>query len=91
MANNYIIWQTAEPFPSPSTITNKLCVLCFSCYETLAVSCSSVSRTLDITEESGFGRVGAERRQLLDKIRRPPFVPDNKRPHPWSSSTAAAR
>lgn len=28
-----------------------------------------------------LGGVGGERRQLLDKIKRPLFVPDNKRPH----------
>ncbi|TKS79932.1 C-C motif chemokine 20 [Collichthys lucidus] len=33
---------------------------------------------LDITDKSGFGGVGGERRQLLDKIKRPLFVPDNK-------------
>lgn len=54
------------------------------------VSRSCLSRPLYITNKSGFGGVGGERRQLLDKIKRALFVPDNKRPHLWSSSTAAA-
>lgn len=52
---------------------------------------SCLSKPFYITDKSSFGGVGGAKRQLLDKFIRPLFVPDNKPPHHWSSTTAAAR
>lgn len=35
--------------------------------------------------------MGWERRQLIDKIKKAPFVPDNKRPDLWSCSQTGSR
>lgn len=65
----------------------------FPFHETVMASRSCPSRPLYFTDKSGvfFGGVGGDRRQLLDKFKRPLFVPNHSLPHLWSASTAAAR
>lgn len=92
-ADNYTIWQKSGLFyltqPLHISVHNFPAV---KLLHVLAFSCGSRPHATLLTKGDMGGAGGEERRQLLDKIKRPVFVPDNKTvAHLWCSSTAAGR